>query len=786
MSEAVEQLSGKLGIDTSDFKTAIREANRELRVLESGFRASAATLGDWADDASGLESRLETLTKKMDIQKLKVNALREEHQRLADANGENSIAAKEAEIKLNKETETLNKMERELRDTNDQLEEMKGDAERAAKGVDKLDDEQKQATSSSLTLKGAMHGLGTGIQATATAAVAAVKAVAAITVAVAALALGVAAYTVGPASDLQETISKSETVFGDYADGVIENAKRADTALGVSQQQYLDYASALGAALMAGGASVEDATALSEQAVGHFADLASFHNEEVADMAGAWQSAVRGSFEPIQKVFPFITNEFLKTFGVSNGLVDEQTENLTANQRAIILNAIALDSTLNPALGDFERTSGGLANQQRSLQATFENIRTEIGGALLPVVTELTTQLNEFLQSDTGRTVIDTITEGIGSLANLLQDFNLGEFLGNLFGGFADNGANVANIGLDIINGLIDGLTGSLGNLAPLAIQILEKLIQFITTGLPALIQAGIPMLLALVTGLLEALPLILQAAIDIIIALAQGLTTALPTLIPAIVQAIITIVQTLLENLPMLIDAALQLILALADGLILALPVLIAALPQIIGAILGALIDALPLILGAAGELIGMLATGIVANIPLVLLAIGELIFVLARRLADWIQTMPELGKSLLAGIWKGIQDNAGRFWAQVSGFFEGILQNIKDTLGMHSPSDEGIDIGENLIGSVGIGGMHALASVKRQLSDAMKSLSTDMSANASLSVAGLGAGRSGAMSVSIGDIIVQVGGSNASPVEIGRATENGVLKALRAVGAA
>ena len=43
------------------------------------------------------------------------------------------------------------------------------------------------------------------------------------------------------------------------------------------------------------------------------------------------------------------------------------------------------------AQGDFERTSAGLANQQRILAAQIENVKTTIGTALLPIVLELTT-----------------------------------------------------------------------------------------------------------------------------------------------------------------------------------------------------------------------------------------------------------------------------------------------------------------------------------------------------------------------------------------------------------
>ncbi|MEP7137847.1 MAG: hypothetical protein ABI904_23210, partial [Chloroflexota bacterium] len=146
MADAVEKLSGKLGIDTTDFKTAIAGANRELRVLESGFKAGAAALGDYTQSATGLESRIGSLTKQIDVQKLKVAALKEEHQRLVTANGENSRAAQDAEIKLNKETETLNKMERELGQNTQALNEMQQGEKGAGNAADGMGKDVATAT----------------------------------------------------------------------------------------------------------------------------------------------------------------------------------------------------------------------------------------------------------------------------------------------------------------------------------------------------------------------------------------------------------------------------------------------------------------------------------------------------------------------------------------------------------------------------------------------------------------------------------------------------------------
>jgi len=206
------------------------------------------------------------------------------------------------------------------------------------------------------------------------------------------------AASIKAASDFEETKNKAVVVFGQMADQVVANANKAGTALGLSRTQYLDYASSLGAAFTAGGLGIEESTALAEQAVKHFADLASFHNARVEDVAAAWQSAIRGQYEPIQRYFPFITNEYLKTYGTANGLVDANTKNLTANQRAIILNAIALDEKLNPAIDDFAETSGGLANQGRILQAQWQNALITLGQNLLPLALKLVTFLNSLLE----------------------------------------------------------------------------------------------------------------------------------------------------------------------------------------------------------------------------------------------------------------------------------------------------------------------------------------------------------------------------------------------------
>lgn len=829
MGEELEKLSGKLGVDTTDFKRGIAAANRELRVLESSFKASSASLGDWSKSASGLEMRIKSLTSQIEIQRLKVSALKENYEKIRAEQGANSRAAKDAEIAYNKQVETLGKMERELGDTEKALKDVTEEEKDAGKETDKLRHAQDKTSASTGRMSIALSGLKKMAAGTVGALASLTKRVASMAVGLAVgaaklsatVAVGAAvmlAGTVKPASDLSETLSKTQTVFGSMSETVIKDAQAAAAQMGVSQKSYMDYASALGAAFTAGGMGITDATALSEQAVKHFADLASFHNSEVQDVAESWQSAVRGSYEPIQKYFPFITNEYLKTYGTAKGLIDENTENLTANQRAIILNAIALDTQLNPAYGDFERTSGGLANQQRIFAANVENTRARIGSGLLPVVTQLVTMLNKFLASEAAQAGIEkikTTLEGFGKTIETIlasfdgREFSMGEFIQKLFGEFdlssivdklfgnfdlgaligklfsPDRGLNLLNFGLGIINSIIDSIIAGIPNLLPAALGILEKLVEFLTTGLPLLIDQAVPLLLALVSGILAALPLVLEAAIQIILALAIGLSAAAPQLIPTIVSVLLTLIQTLLDNLPLVIDVALKLILALGQGLIAALPVLIPQIPVIVQAIFDTLVASLPLIISAALELINALVLGLLQNVPLLLSAAGQVLLALAEYLyKDGPKMFVEIGKALIDGMWTGIKNNFGQLVTNFKTLAGGLIESVKEVFKMKSPSRVGKYIGGNFVSSIGLGGDDEAPKVRKLLTRHMLRLADDLSAVTAPTIGVPATGAVGSGTISIGEIVINIPGTTATPQQIAVAAQEGVLSAVRKIG--
>jgi DNA-dependent RNA polymerase auxiliary subunit epsilon len=149
-------LNSKISIDTTDYKTGLTEINRSIRVIESGFRASAAALGDWSESATGLEMRIKALSSEIDLQKRKVDAVRGEYERVRKEKGETSRAAQELQIKLNKENETLNKMQRELDQTTEATKGIVG-------GLKKVDESAGQASKRTNLLKGSLTELNSAI-----------------------------------------------------------------------------------------------------------------------------------------------------------------------------------------------------------------------------------------------------------------------------------------------------------------------------------------------------------------------------------------------------------------------------------------------------------------------------------------------------------------------------------------------------------------------------------------------------------------------------------------------
>lgn len=80
-----------------------------------------------------------------------------------------------------------------------------------------------------------------------------------------------------------------------------------------------------------------------------------------------------------------------------------------------------------------------------------------------------------------------------------------------------------------------------------------------------------------------------------------------------------------------------------------------------------------------------------------------------LVNKVVDTIRTLPQkmldIGKNIVRGIWEGITSMVSWIGDKISGFFGGLVDGVKDSLGIHSPSKVFAGIGKFMAEGLGIG---------------------------------------------------------------------------------
>ncbi|WP_243122268.1 phage tail tape measure protein [Clostridium thermarum] len=112
----------RVGLDDRGFQEGIQKIQRSLKVVQSDFAAASSKLGDFGKSTEGLKLKADSLSKQMELQKSKVEALTKSYQESVEKKGEDAKATENLKIKLNYAIAEMNKMESELSDINKQLE----------------------------------------------------------------------------------------------------------------------------------------------------------------------------------------------------------------------------------------------------------------------------------------------------------------------------------------------------------------------------------------------------------------------------------------------------------------------------------------------------------------------------------------------------------------------------------------------------------------------------------------------------------------------------------------
>ena len=189
------------------------------------------------------------------------------------------------------------------------------------------------------------------------------------------------------ASDLAETMSKTQQIFGSSADAITAWSKDSSNSLGLSQKDALDAADTFAIFGKSAGLSGSALTDFSTDLTGTAADFASFANTTPDEAIDAIGAALRGETEPIRKYGLMLNDASIKNEAMRLGLIKTTKVPIDPKKRSVAVKSLIDNFAKGQKItGDFARTSGGLANQQRIMAAKMENLKASIGTQLLPVM----------------------------------------------------------------------------------------------------------------------------------------------------------------------------------------------------------------------------------------------------------------------------------------------------------------------------------------------------------------------------------------------------------------
>lgn len=211
------------------------------------------------------------------------------------------------------------------------------------------------------------------------------------------------------ASDLDEVQNVVDVTFQKDAEKINAWSKTTLKAFGLSELQAKQFSSTLGAMMKSSGLAGDKIARMGMDLSELAGDMASFYNLDIEEAFSKIRSGMSGQTEPLKVlgVDMSILN-LQKTFGLDS----KQWQSLDASQKMILRYKYLMKVTKD-AQGDFTRTlSDSLANQQRVLKTTIEQMLATLGSVFMPAIVKFSNEALKIIQG------ID-----IESIKQKLEDF---------------------------------------------------------------------------------------------------------------------------------------------------------------------------------------------------------------------------------------------------------------------------------------------------------------------------------------------------------------------------
>jgi len=192
--------------------------------------------------------------------------------------------------------------------------------------------------------------------------------------------------TIEAASDLEQQFGAIDSVFKNFAPNMKAFAETL-APIGINSSDAARNMAVLGAQLQGFGLSTGTAAVKTQELILLAADLAATFGGTTSDAVAALGSLFRGEFDPVEKYGVAIKKSDINARLAAEGLETLEGEALKQAEAQAAL-ALLFEKTAL-AQGQAARESESYASQQAYLRAESDNLKAQLGEALMPVMIEL-------------------------------------------------------------------------------------------------------------------------------------------------------------------------------------------------------------------------------------------------------------------------------------------------------------------------------------------------------------------------------------------------------------
>lgn len=512
----------------NEFRQSLKSINEQLKTLGTEMAATTSAFDKNDKSQANLTSQSKILTQEISAQREKLDMLQKGLAESSKLYGENDSRTLKWKQAVNNATTDLNKMEGQLKDTNEQLK------------ADKIEKAQK-----------AWETLGSVVSTTAAA-------------------LGAAAAAAGAAvAAAGKALIDFSTDGAEYADNILTMAQV--TGIATDDLQAYQYAAGLVDVSVETltGSMKKNLQSMSKAADGNSAMAAAYES------LGVSVTNADGSLRDSETVYW----ELIDALG---GIEDETQRNALAMD---VLGKSATD--LNPLIlagsetmkefkgqaqdagyilsGDTLNAFGEFDDQLTRLQSGTAAAKNALGTVLLPVLTNLAGEGVDLLGQFTNG-ILDTNGD-LSKMGDVIEEI-LPQILDQIMLFLPE----IIDLVMSIMTSVGDTLLepANMQLIIDSIIELTKTLIEWVLKALPQLIDAAVQLITALATGLItpENLEMLVKSAIEIVIALAQSLIQNIPIILQAVLELMIALGQGIVDNLSSVKEKGAEIIQTIRDAI--------------------------------------------------------------------------------------------------------------------------------------------------------------------------------------------------------------------------